>query len=332
MRLLTSADLAFADSVRALAGWNQTPADWQRFLAHEPEGCFLAEWDGVPAGTATTTTYGLDLAWIGMVLVHPDYRRRGLGKALLERCLGSLRERGIRCVKLDATPLGKTVYDNLGFKDEWGLTRWANPSYGPDPARSIPGFLSLPMNPHPDPLPSDGRGRVFGRLAGKAAAAHGFKARAVVGEVLSPIGGEGRSEGTGLSDALASLDAAAFGASRARLVQALVPQSCAALVAESEPGRLAGYGLVRPGARAFYLGPVVATSAETGLALIEALLASCAGQPVFWDIPDQNEPAVQWAREHGFSAQRPLMRMFLRENLAPGNPLRQFALSGPETG
>ena len=111
-----------------------------------------------------------------------------------------------------------------------------------------------------------------------------------------------------------------------------MPQSSAALVVESEPGRLVGYGLVRPGARAFYLGPVVAASAETGLALVDALLASCAGQPVFWDIPDQNEPAVQWAREHGFSAQRPLMRMFLHENLAPGNPLRQFALSGPETG
>ena len=31
------------------------------------------------------------------------------------------------------------------------------------------------MNPHPGPLPSDGRGRVFGRLAGKVAAVHGFK-------------------------------------------------------------------------------------------------------------------------------------------------------------
>ena len=36
------------------------------------------------------------------------------------------------------------------------------------------------MNPHPGPLPSDGRGRLFGRLAGKAAAVQGFKTRAVV--------------------------------------------------------------------------------------------------------------------------------------------------------
>jgi len=121
---MTRQDLAFADSVRALAGWNQTLDDWERFLAMEPQGCFLAEWNGAPAGTATTTIYGPDLAWIGMVLVHPDHRRRGLGRALLERCLKYLGERGVRCLKLDATPLGKRMYDGLGFKEEWTLTRW----------------------------------------------------------------------------------------------------------------------------------------------------------------------------------------------------------------
>src|SRR4026209_418202 len=123
LRVLTREDLPFADAVRALAGWNQTIADWERFLAAEPGGCFLAEWDGVPAGTATTIVYGPAVAWIGMVLVHPDHRRRGIGRALLERCIEHLRERGVRCIKLDATPAGKQVYDGLGFKDEWTLTR-----------------------------------------------------------------------------------------------------------------------------------------------------------------------------------------------------------------
>src|SRR6185436_14043087 len=111
LRLLTRDDLPFADSVRALAGWNQTIADWERFLTAEPDGCFLAEWNGVPAGTATTMVYGLALAWIGMVLVHPDHRRRGIGRALLVRCIEHLRGRGVRGIKLDATPAGKEVYD-----------------------------------------------------------------------------------------------------------------------------------------------------------------------------------------------------------------------------
>ena len=76
VRLMTRADVPFADSLRALAGWNQTVDDWKCFLALEPDGCFLAEWNGAPVGTATTTVYGPELAWIGMALVHPDFRRR----------------------------------------------------------------------------------------------------------------------------------------------------------------------------------------------------------------------------------------------------------------
>src|SRR5580658_3995749 len=99
VRAMRQSDLAFADSLRALAGWNQTMADWQRFLTMQPEGCFLAEWDGAQAGTATTVVYGSDLAWIGMVLVHPEFRRRGIGRALLLKCIEHLRARRVRCIK-----------------------------------------------------------------------------------------------------------------------------------------------------------------------------------------------------------------------------------------
>jgi ribosomal protein S18 acetylase RimI-like enzyme len=134
LRTLTAADLPFADSIRALAGWNQTVADWERFLATEPDGCFLAECGGTPAGTATTTVYSADLGWIGMVIVHPDFRRRGAGTALLKHCIDYLRNRGVVCLKLDATPAGKMVYDGLGFRHEWTLKRWEGCPAGPEVA------------------------------------------------------------------------------------------------------------------------------------------------------------------------------------------------------
>ena len=124
LRLLTNDDLAFADSLRAQAEWNQTCEDWRRFLGLEPTGCFLAAWDSVPAGTATTIVYHPDLAWIGMLLVHTDYRGRGIGRALLQHSIHYLHHRGVRCIKLDATPLGKAVYLDCGFEVEWSLTRW----------------------------------------------------------------------------------------------------------------------------------------------------------------------------------------------------------------
>jgi GNAT superfamily N-acetyltransferase len=121
---MTRRDLNWAASLSALAGWNQTGEDWLRLLNLEPGGCFVADWDGAPAGTATTTCYGKELAWVGMVLVEPDQRGHGIGTALLEHCLACLQRRGIRCIKLDATPQGRPLYERLGFKAEWTLQRW----------------------------------------------------------------------------------------------------------------------------------------------------------------------------------------------------------------
>jgi hypothetical protein len=130
---------------------------------------------------------------------------------------------------------------------------------------------------------------------------------------------------------LGPLDASAFGVSRQRLLPALSLQSRSAVVWEFF-GRVASFGLLRPGSQALYLGPVVATSADAGIRVIEVLVAASVGQPIFWDVPDENTAAVAWAEQHGFAVQRPLTRMFLGENLAPGDPRQQFALAGPEVG
>lgn len=141
LRPLTRSDLEFAHVLSRLAGWNQTRRDWERFLSLAPEGCFLAEKDGQPAGTATTTSYGSALAWIGMVLVHPDFRRQGIGTTLLEGAIRHLREeKGIACIRLDATPEGRPLYEGLGFRAEWGLRRWVREATGeganPDPGET----------------------------------------------------------------------------------------------------------------------------------------------------------------------------------------------------
>jgi GNAT superfamily N-acetyltransferase len=123
-RLLDGDDLAQADELRRLAGWNQTIGDWRDYLQLAPDGCFMAEVDGQLAGTVTTICYGTSLAWIGMVLVHPDRRRMGLGTALLIHAIEHLKGRGIKSIKLDATPAGKPLYEKLGFHAEYDLFRY----------------------------------------------------------------------------------------------------------------------------------------------------------------------------------------------------------------
>lgn len=121
---MTRGDITFGMTLKEIAGWNQLPVDWQRFQEFEPEGCFLARCGERSAGTAITMAYEKLFGWVGMVLVHPDMRRMGLGTSLLMAGIEYLEHKGVAAVKLDATPMGKKLYDTIGFVDEYQLERW----------------------------------------------------------------------------------------------------------------------------------------------------------------------------------------------------------------
>jgi GNAT superfamily N-acetyltransferase len=123
IRLMTPADLASALRLSEQAGWNQTEADWRRFLDLQPDGCFVAERGGAVAGTTTTSIFG-HVAWIAMVLVDEALRGRGIGSALLAHALEFLERRGVPSVRLDATPLGLPLYQRLGFVEQFQLARY----------------------------------------------------------------------------------------------------------------------------------------------------------------------------------------------------------------
>jgi GNAT superfamily N-acetyltransferase len=124
IRLMTASDVPLGMRLKEQAGWNQVETDWRRFLAMQPDGCFVAEWDGDPVGTAVGCVFG-SVAWIAMVLVDEAVRGRGIGKALVEQAVSFVEQQGATSVRLDATPLGRPVYEKLGFVPQYELTRYA---------------------------------------------------------------------------------------------------------------------------------------------------------------------------------------------------------------
>lgn len=130
LRLMELPDIAACMRLKEIAGWNQTAEDWIRFLRASPEGCFVAEACGGVVGSATTIVYEDRFAWIGMVLVDPEFRRQGIGTALLENALDYLDGKQVPCSKLDATPQGKPLYEKLGFHAEFEIERWRLASRG----------------------------------------------------------------------------------------------------------------------------------------------------------------------------------------------------------
>lgn len=124
IRQMVHKDIAAGmDLVRA-ARWNQTEADWNRFLDADARGCFVAESGREVCGTVATINYGNQLAWVGMVLVSPSRRGEGIGTELLKSALAYLDSRGPLTIKLDATPQGRKIYERLGFQAEYELERW----------------------------------------------------------------------------------------------------------------------------------------------------------------------------------------------------------------
>ena len=125
IRTFVEDDVPAAMRLTEAAGWNQIEQDWLTVLALAPGGCWVYEEDGRVVGTVTAISYGRKLAWIGMMLVDPGYRRRGIGRSLMEHALAYLEGAGVEIIKLDATDMGYPLYRGLGFQDECLIERWS---------------------------------------------------------------------------------------------------------------------------------------------------------------------------------------------------------------
>ncbi|MGN6494872.1 MAG: GNAT family N-acetyltransferase [Agriterribacter sp.] len=69
------------------------------------------------AGIGTVITH-TDTAWLAHIIVHKDYRNRGLGTLITRQLLNSAPLKTIKTIQLIATDLGEPVYKKLGFKTE----------------------------------------------------------------------------------------------------------------------------------------------------------------------------------------------------------------------
>ena len=104
------------------ASWNQNEADW-RMMLRLGRGWGLSTPEGTLAASIIVLPYGDKFAWMSMVLVSPEHRRKGYASRMLRRALAELRAEG-RYAVLDATPAGHEVYVQEGLRDSWGFQRY----------------------------------------------------------------------------------------------------------------------------------------------------------------------------------------------------------------
>jgi len=128
-------------------------------------------------------------------------------------------------------------------------------------------------------------------------------------------------------DAVAAIDAAAFGARRTFLVESFfrrAPQ----LSFLNERG---GFVLARPGRIASQIGPLVAADEDDAAFLLDVALGAVAG-PAFLDLCDRWTGLARRLEQRRFTVQRPYLRMALGRRAPFGDAERTFVVAGPEFG
>ncbi len=136
----TEDDIPEAMDLKNALGWNQTVADWKRFLYLAGEGSFkvLIEY----RLAATCFVFIRDhIAWLAMLIVKEEYKRRGIGRALMEKSLTYCKERGIKLIKLDGTQEGYPFYKRFGFLDEGAVGMFKGKIGSLDYVRSLASGL-----------------------------------------------------------------------------------------------------------------------------------------------------------------------------------------------
>jgi len=121
---LTIDDVAAAAELSAAIGWNQDAQDWRRLVDLHPSTVIGAWRGGRLVGSATLAVFQPDLAWLGMVITHPDARGQGIGGAVVDAVLATPEAASVPLIGLDATPAGAPIYERRGFVTVDTVERW----------------------------------------------------------------------------------------------------------------------------------------------------------------------------------------------------------------
>ena len=117
IRPMARTDFDFALDLANREHWDYDHADLERLIRLFPDGCLIAEHQGVRAGWVIVSLYG-PLAWIGSLVVKSDLRGEGIGRALLTHGVRYAHEHGVRTVGVYSYRQSEGFYGKMGFRHD----------------------------------------------------------------------------------------------------------------------------------------------------------------------------------------------------------------------
>jgi len=148
IRTMTPADLALALDWAEAEGWSPGNHDALCFHAADPTGFLLGEVAGEPAGCIATVAYDDAFGSLGLYIVRPEFRGRGIGLAIWNAGMAYL---GQRNVGLDGVVSQQANYTKSGFRLAYRNIRYEGTGGG----TVAPGIVGLATVPFEDVLAYD---------------------------------------------------------------------------------------------------------------------------------------------------------------------------------
>lgn len=113
IRTMTADEVGLAIEWAAREGWNPGLHDAQGFHAADPNGFFVGQWRGEPVGSISAVAYNDHFGFIGLYIVRPEFRGRGLGLRIWQHAIAYL---GQRNIGLDGVVEQQANYRKSGFQ------------------------------------------------------------------------------------------------------------------------------------------------------------------------------------------------------------------------
>jgi len=256
IRKMSREEAEFAIDMAAAEGWNPGIHDGEIFYEADPEGFFIAELEGKPAGCASAVAYDDSFGFLGLYVVKPEFRKKDIGMKLTEKCMEYL---GDRNIGLDGVVENEKKYQKImKFKSSYSNLRFEGSGGGEVPE----GLVKVSEVPF---------------------------------------------------EKLLEYDRRIFPAPRPDFLKKWVDQPDSYAFAALEGEKIKGYGVIRKCRTGYKIGPLFADYQDTAEKIFRALRASVPNEPVYLDVPEPNEEAVEIAKKYRMRVMFRTIRMYSRK-------------------